>query len=327
MQLPGFCQKGCFFVLLCLLTVFFSSQLMGAESKEAPDPVKKATAKNPSYLPIRLIGGVPEVLPIPGDARPYAESRFAEEIDRALAFMIFKYRDPGRWFWLVLLDYMQRQYDLPERYKLKYNESAKVIAEDQEMRDLLLRIADPEYLIPLEQIEEAPKDMYFLARCVYCCEYPIDDDFVGDMVTCLEKEEEVILSPFALSALMLRQNQCIANTHNQMILRSTVGVRYRNIIQERGVFDSFFAEALAMLPLLGYSDMIDENTLSEAVSCQNEDGGWPALFKEGTARASAPAPTIYMLWAMLQDALPDVEEVKLVPVRPEPASKQTKMRP
>lgn len=312
MKLSGIHKKSCLFVAICLLTVFCSGPLMAAKNKKTSEPEKVATADNPSFIPIRLIGGVPETLPIPGDERPYAESRFAEEIDKALAFMVFKYNESGRWFWLVLLDYLQRQYDLPERYKLEYNESAKVIEGDKEMRDIFLRFSDPTYILPLEQIEEAEKDKYFLLRSIYCNEYAVDDAFLAEMLSFITEESGGLMSPFALSVAVLRQNKCIGNTRNFMKLRGTLGVNYRSLLEERGIIDGLAAEALAMLSLLDYRDMLEEGWLEEAVSYQNEDGGWPARFKKNSSISSAPAPTIYMLWAMLQDTFPDVEEVSLI---------------
>ena len=113
------------------------------------------TASKPegSAYVLRLKGGIPEELPIPGDPRPYASSPYAEQIDKALAFLAFKDRDVNRLYRLVLLDYMQRKYCLHERYGLKSTYAAH--RRDESMGDLgnLKRLIEPDFLVDKEVID------------------------------------------------------------------------------------------------------------------------------------------------------------------------------
>lgn len=318
---PGMCL-----LTVCFLTAFLGVYAGAAEkkgsapkkekaaeaAKETSGDTQKNTTEGTTFQPLRIVGGIPDTLPIPGDARPYAESRYAKEIDRALAFMVFKCRESGRWIWYVLLDYLQRQYDLPERYSFEFTASSVVMTEENDLRDRLLRMSDPAFMLPLEKIEESSGAEYFLQRALYCKDYPIEDELVAQMADFVADESNYVVSPVAFAAVIMRQGQCVANTRNYMRLRGTLGVLYRERLTKEGIRNAFSAEALAMLKLLKYEKMLQENWLPEAVSYQNEDGGWADVFRRSNPGSSAPRATLFMLWAMLQDAMPDVEEVPLL---------------
>lgn len=307
-------RKGVVALLIALVTLFAATTVMAAEKQTAPEKNQSSKKSGSPTSTIRLVGGIPDTLPLPGDIRPYADSDYAEQIDKALAFMIFKYRDSGRWFWLVLLDYLQRQYDLPERYSLEYTLSSKVLEEDAETQELFQRFVEPGYMLPLEKIEKEEGYQYYLLRAVYCSDYPVDDAFLNEMTSYITENDDTYLFFFSLAVVLLRENECIGNTRNYMKLRGTLGVTFRNRLEEQGVKNVFSAEALAMLPFLNYREMLQDNWLPEAVSYQNNDGGWPNRFQRSDPHMSQAAPTMFMIWAMLQDVFPEVERTPLMPM-------------
>ena len=292
-----------------LLALALFSPDVRAEETGAPETV----AQKDGTPVMRLVGMLPEVIPIPGDPRPYADSPYAEQIDRALAYMAYKDRDPNRLFWLVLLDHLQKRYWLHERYSLKSTHAPHL--RDEPMGDLgnFHRLVDPEFKVDPETIASAESYERLALQALYCDLYPTD-------VSLLEEMHEVVrhgMSPFlpsvGMAFLWLRDNTCLSDDPKFMLVRDGLAVSLRNHLRYEGVATFMVGQSLAILFALGYSDMVNESWLKTIAEAQNADGGWPGINISEQKGASDGAATIHILWALLQHAMPNAPAISLVP--------------
>lgn len=301
-----------------------------AFAADAPPPAADAPAsaagtqrEAPQAGPdaIRFKGGLPEVLPIPGDPRPYAESAYAAHIDRALAFLVYKDRGPNRLFRLVLLDHLQRRFQLHERYSLRATNAPHL--QDPSSGDLanFKRLTDPQFVVEQSVIEKAEPMERLALRAMYCDTYPLEPTFLDEMNTEVNKGMSPFLPSVALAYLWLRDNACLTTEPKFMLVRDGLAVKFRNHLQKDGASAYMAAQSLALLYACDHREMVDLTWLVKIAEAQNEDGGWPALYIPDQKGASDGMATVHLLWALLEDALPNAPRIPMLPPKAAAAAK------
>lgn len=285
-----------------------------AVSEEAP-----AAEKTDETPVMHFKGMLPAEIPIPGDPRPYSASPYAAQIDKALAYMAFKDRDPNRMYWLVLLDYLQRRYMLHERYALKSTLAPHLKEEGLTGLGNFQRLVDPEFVVPEDVLQSAEPLEQLALRALYCDVYPIDDALFKEIAAKANEGMSPYVPTLGMAFLWLRENGCLNQNREEMLARDALAVCMRNHLREKGVYGYMTGQCLALLYALGHRQMVDEAWIEEIAGAQNADGGWPGILRQGVKGMSDGAATIHMLWALFEHALPEVRPMPLyVRTVPEP---------
>lgn len=272
---------------------------------------KAAPVAGPDTL--RLKGGLPEVLPIPGDPRPYGDSAYAAQIDRALAYLAFKDRGPNRLFRMVLLDYLQRRFQLHERYSLHATTAPHLSGAEAEDLANFKRLTDPNFIVEASVIDKAESVERLALRALYCDVYPQESGFLDEMNTEVNKGVPLFLPSLAMAYLWMRDNGCLVSEPKFFLFRDSLAVKFRNNLQQGGAFASMASQSLSMLFALDHPEMVEELWVVKFAEAQNDDGGWPGKLIEGQKGMSDGLATVHVLWALLEHALPNAPRVPMLP--------------
>lgn len=285
-----------------------------ANAQDSTDPLPEGES---SPYVMKFKGMLPEILPIPGDPRPYEASPYATQIDKALAYMAYKERDPNRLFWLWLLDYLQRRYGLHERYSLRVTQSPQLWGETPPTLGNMQRLIQPDFDPTEEAIKSVQDPLERIAlQSLYCDIHRPSVTLVTEMNHRVREGMSPILPTVGLAFLWLRENDCLVSDRNFMEVRDGLAVKFRNHLRENGVSTYMVGHALALMFALGHGDMVDPEWLKAVAESQNEDGGWPG-YGIGKNKSPSEGPnTVMILWTLLQHALPDAPKVPMIP-RPE----------
>jgi len=278
-----------------------------AQAADAPatavETQKTAPVAGPDTL--RFKGGLPEVLPIPGDPRPYGDSAYAAQIDRALAYLAFKDRGPNRLFRMVLLDYLQRRFQLHERYSLHATTAPHLSGTEAEDLANFKRLTDPNFVVDASIIDGAEPMERLALRALYCDAHPQDPAFLDEIITEVNNGVQVFLPSLAMAYLWMRDNGCLVAEPKFFLFRDSLAVKFRNNLQQGGLFASMAPQSLAMLFALDHPEMVEELWMVKFAEAQNDDGGWPGKLIEGQKGMSDGMATVHVLWALLEHALPN----------------------
>ena len=272
---------------------------------------KTAPVAGPDAL--KLKGGLPEVLPIPGDPRPYADSVYAMQIDRALAYLVFKDRGPNRYFRMILLDYLQRRFQLHERYSLHATTAPHLNGGQTEDLANFKRLTDPQFVVDASVIEGAESMERLVLRALYCDAYPLEPAFLDEIITEVNNGVPVFLPSLAMAYLWMRDNGCLVSEPKFFLLRDSLAVKFRNNLQQDGVSAFLGPQSFAMLFALDHPEMVEELWLVKFAEAQNEDGGWPGRLISGQKGMSEGLATVHVLWALLEHALPNSPRTPMLP--------------
>lgn len=287
-------------------------------AEDAPAPAAETQKTAPVAGPdtLKFKGGLPEVLPIPGDPRPYADSACAGQIDRALAYLAFKDRGPNRLFHLVLLDYLQRRFQLHERYGLRATNAPHLRKDEAGDLANFKRMMDPQFVVDASVIDAAEPMEQLTLRALYCDVYPLEPAFLDEMNTALNEGPALFLPSLAMAYLWLRDNGCLVSEPKFLLVRDGLAVKFRNNLKQDGVSAYMAPQSLAMLFVLDHPEMVEELWMVKFGEAQNEDGGWPGRLIPGQKSASDGMATVHVLWALLEHALPNVPRIPLLPPKP-----------
>lgn len=283
-----------------------TAQTTSEDTPEAPSA--SATAKTTLHLK----GGLPEVLPIPGDPRPYAKSPYANQIDKALAFLAFKDRDTNRLYRLVLLDYMQRKYCLHERYSLKATYAPHL--QDASFGDLgnMKRLINPGFKADPATIEKASALERIALKALYCDIYPVEASLLDEMNTMIQEGMSPFVPTLGIAYLWLRDHGCLAGDPKIMLVRDALAVKFRKHLQDNGLSTYMVGQALALLFETGHREMVQEDWIQTIAKTQNDEGGWPTSPGPDSTDASNGMTTTHLLWALLEHALPNAPATPMV---------------
>ncbi|NLV42959.1 MAG: hypothetical protein GXY07_00500 [Candidatus Hydrogenedentes bacterium] len=325
-QPPLFGHLGTVMLLLSVAVLAFATE---AYTEEAPDsPSDAATSDNsqassqdvPEASPasstaktvLHLKGGLPEVLPIPGDPRPYAKSPYANQIDKALAFLAFKDRDSNRLYRLVLLDYLQRKYCLHERYSLKATYAPHL--QDASFGDLgnMKRLIDPGFKADATVIENASALERIALKSLYCDIYPVEASLLDEMNTMIQEGMSPFVPTLGIAYLWLRDHGCLAGDPKLMLVRDALAVKLKKHLQDNGLSTYMVGQALALLFEIGHAEMVQEDWIKTVAETQNEEGGWATAPGPDSTGASNGMTTTHLLWALLEHALPNAPATPMV---------------
>ncbi len=282
-----------------------------------------ASAKETGAETITFKGLLPETLPIPGDPRPFKSSPYAEQIDKALAYMAFKNRDANRQVPLVILDYLQRRYGLHQRYSLSVQLAPHLTqAADMSVDERFLRLTQPGHHIDREVIEAEESHQRLLLRALYCCDYPMEEEILNDFDVMLKVDNDIMFVSVGVAYLWLQHNGCASGDTKYIRIRDEIAVKLRAMLRRGGASAELSHMALCILYGLGHGKMVEEDWIDALAKTQNEDGGWSTRHYPEQEVPSDGNATIHALWALLEHALPDAPQVPLLP-RPDGAENES----
>ena len=286
-----------------------------ARAADAPDAALETQKTAPVAGPdtLKLKGGLPEVLPIPGDPRPYGDSAYAAQIDRALAYLAFKDRGPNRLFRMILLDYLQRRFQLHERYSLHATTAPHLSGSDTEDLANFKRLKDPQFVVEASAIASAEPMERLVLRALYCDAYPLEPAFLDEMNAEVNKDMSPFLPSLAMAYLWMRDNGCLVAEPKFFLVRDGLAVKFRNNLQQDSVSALMGPQSFAMLFALDHPEMVEELWMVKFAEAQNDDGGWPGRLVEGQKGMSDGLATVHVLWALLEHALPSSPRVSMLP--------------
>ncbi len=296
-------------VMICGMPV---PAVFAEETPAAATPDPQQSMPKPTAESIRFKGGLPEVLPIPGDIRPYAKSPYATQIDKALAYLAFKDRDSNRNYRLVLWDDMQRKYGLPERYSLKATRAPHLLDDMKDDLGNMKRLTDPNFKVELSAIENASPLERIALRALYCDIYPVETTLLDEMNEMIQQGMSPFLPTLGIAYLFLRDHGCLKEDAKRMLVRDALAVKFRNHLRDNGLNAYMAGQALALLFEIGHGEMVEENWLTSIAKAQNKDGGWSVAPGSDDSGATNGMTTTHVLWALLEHALPDAPDTPLV---------------
>ncbi|MBP9004582.1 MAG: hypothetical protein KBH78_13265 [Candidatus Hydrogenedentes bacterium] len=271
---------------------------------------------------------MPEDFPWAGDPRPYADSRWAPHIDRALWFVLNDRTSP-RWTLIAILDFLRRRFGLHERYsaatQLAPDLGVTITPVEQER---YYRLTEPGFRFKGSLPEKLDTMDDFMTAALYCDVMPIPQDTLAQMLAKLREVDalphETRIGPFkmvvdyfyphlALALQWMREKNCVtdlaaANELREGLIRSLEGLVSRN-----GPDTDLGMEAMAMLGYLRVPGRVKPAWVEKMVAAQLPDGGWanaidPAL-PELTSNGHS---TVLALWVLLEQAVPKINDVPWV---------------
>lgn len=261
---------------------------------------------------LRLKGGLPETIPIPGDIRPYAKSPYATQIDKALAFLAFKDRDSNRQYRLVLLDYMQRKYGLHERYSIQATRAPHLLDDQRDDLGNIKRLIEPDFKVERSVIKNAPPLERVALQALYCDVYPVEISLLDEMNEMIQKGMSPFLPTLGIAYLWLRDHGCFAGEPKLMLVRDALAVKFRNHLRDDGLNAYMAGQALALLFEVGHGEMVQEDWLATVANAQHEDGSWDLATAVNDAGKGNGMTTAHVLWALLEHAQPDAPDTPLI---------------
>ena len=287
------------------------SMLSFADDNEETDT---AAAAKPEGIVFK--GGLPVVWPPSGDPRPYAESPYAQQIDKGLAHLLYGKPPGDQWSRLMLLDFFQRKFGLHQRYALvtTYAPYLRDSYGEDSGNHAFNRLFDPQHTLTLEEIEAAQDVERPLLRALFCDKHPLADAFFDEINIIMESDVQFLHVLAGITYIFLRDNGCAARDERIARLRDLSAARLRRLAMLDTPNMGLKFNAVALLYGMGFSNLIEEDWIKDIAGAQNEDGGWPShVFAAGDA-GSDGAATAHALWVLLEHALPDAPKTAWVPL-------------
>ncbi len=273
----------------------------------APEPVAQETP--PPEAPRRVITG------------PYAHSPYAEAIEDGLNFAATHDRHhPADWQIWAMLDYLQRKFNLDEKYAIANTApEEKLDLDNREMAVLFGRMTNPEYHVLREVLDATDSPINrTMARALYCDVYPVDAAFVEETLAVLDRESapgnklaDYIKTHYILSLHWMVENGCAEAFPQIAAARSRIADILVDIVEkEKGITDLAF-EAMAFLYYMGFQDRVSEAWVSQVAAMQLSNGGW--VYDPNREGDEAHGhPTVLATWVLLEHALPEAPDIPWV---------------
>lgn len=254
--------------------------------------------------------------PWPGDPRPYEASPHAKNIDLALRYLLLD-NDPHRWMNLAVLDFLQRKFGLHPRYSIA---NMYVPADQPWMKAEVAvpfgRLASPFHKYdPGDAADNVGDFVKAMEVGLYADRFPPPPEFVtllrGELVTNRGRGgmHDYAVTHHALAFHWMTENNVAWKYNGSKGLRPEFANAMAEIITRNGPDKDISYESMAFLLYMGFRSMVKPEWLDAVAAAQRPDGGWG--YKPDTG-PSHGHPTVLALWALLENALPDVPQITWV---------------
>lgn len=254
--------------------------------------------------------------PWPGDPRPYEASPHAKNIDLALRYLLLD-NDPDRWMDLAVLDFLQRKFGLHPRYSIN---NMYVPADQPWMKaDQAVpfgRLASPFHQHdPGSAADDVGDFVQAMVVGLYSDRFPPPPEFVTLLRGKLAENRgrggiyDYAVTHHALAFHWMTENNVAWKYEGSKGLRPEFANAMAEIITRNGPDKDISFESMAFLLYMGFRSMVKPEWLDAAAAAQRPNGGWG--YKPDTG-PSHGHPTVLALWALLENALPDVPQITWV---------------
>lgn len=261
-----------------------------------------------------LKGGVPEKFPFPDDPRPYLNSPYAEKMDKALAYVIYKNRDVNRLYSLLLMDYLQRKFGLHERYALKATFAPHLRDESDKLDEVKYgRFLNANHTIEASVIEEASEQEKAVLKALYCDQYPMSEKDMQAFYDLADQGLTFQLFQCANSYIWMRDKGCAKGSEKLQNTKEITAAKLRRLIMDNAVDATPEYMAVGFLYGLGKADLVQEEWIAAIANHQRPDGGWASQYQEDHSGQGMLDATVFALWALLEHALPDMPDTPWLP--------------
>ena len=229
-----------------------------------------------------------------------ATTDLASPIRRALEF-IYDNREKTAPTNLMLLDFLQRKFDLEPRLAFRNTYTRQGSAEDKALVAIYGRLIDAEAPSPGE-VEEAPAFIRNDLRALYCKKSRLPEDFLDR----LERQSERGGYDLTHAALALQwaceQHYEFEDERKVEQLQARLVERLRRLVQKEGCTTDHALEAMAYLHYMGKP--VPAAWTETVVKAQQPDGGFSGTSPE-TDTASDPHSTLLGAWVLLEAEYPE----------------------
>lgn len=313
-----------------------------AEQKQVrqPDPNKKIIEGAPEQPEVR---DPADFMP---EKRPYAESPYADQIDKGLAWLAANENQRScNWMDYFVLDYLQRKFGLDESFAAEKVINldnadpdsatlmalyARLVREGYKIGDVEIPIEDAslfadyqpgedQTLVTPDMLEHLGTSMSgAMLRAMYCDQAAVDEAFVNEVVRQIRETEfkgkpntmgGYIISHMALACKWLKENGCAESFDILAGIEEELANLLVAIADDQQVVTDLGMEAVALLHYLGHSDKVKQEWVTAIAAAQMAEGCWD---RQG-GKIAPPVPqghaTAFALWVLLEDALPDAPEI------------------
>ena len=280
------------------------------------------------------------------EKRPYAESPYAEQIDKGLAWLAANENQRScNWMDYFVLDYLQRKFGLDESFEAEKVINldnadpdsatlmalyARLVREGYKIGDVEIPIegaslfadyqpGEDQTLVTPDMLEHLGTSMSgAMLRAMYCDQAAVDEAFVNEVVRQIREAEfkgkpntmgGYIISHMALACKWLKENGCAESFDILAGIEEELANLLVGIADDQQVVTDLGMEAVALLHYLGHSDKVKQEWVTAIAAAQMAEGCWD---RQG-GKIAPPVPqghaTAFALWVLLEDALPDAPEI------------------
>ena len=319
------------------------------EALEPPAPVEPEEAPEPETEEEAL---APDdgVSPFTPQTRPYADSVYAEAIDAGLIFMAENVdnRHACDWTDYTLLDYLQRKFELDSWFAALELVDVDSLHDDQAaFATLHARMVLPDFdleaaQVPFELVgwfsdyEPAPDEPYItpaafehlpdgmlqvMLRAMYCDVEPVNEFFGSNLLRMARTANYLgepnnfdgyVAAHMALSWQWMRELGCAEALQSLENAEGYLSDILVEIVEDQGFITDLAIEAMAILFYIGHGDRVEDEWIEAVANTQLPNGAWDR--QAGTDNPEQPKchPTVLALWVLLEDALPDADDIPWV---------------
>ena len=323
----------------------------GAETEEKQNDVAGDALKQ-GHPEKRVIMGAPEQPEMrdPADfmpeKRPYAESAYAEQIDKGLAWLAANEGQRNcNWMDYFVLDYLQRKFGLDESFAAeeiinleKADQDSKVlmalyarlVREGYKLGDIDIPIEDVSLFADYQRKEDetlvTANTLAYLGtslsgamlRAMYCDQAAVDEAFVNEVVRQARETEfkgstnsfgGYVVSHMVLAYKWLKENGCAEAFESLAGIEEELAGLLAVMVDDQQVVTDLGMEAVALLHYLGRSDQIKEEWPEAIAAAQMPEGCWDRQGGQSATPVPQGHPTAFALWVLLEDALPEAADI------------------
>lgn len=235
---------------------------------------------------------------------------YPHQIQSALDFLEREARGQEKsWQVYAFLDFLQRRFDLPEKYKF-INLCKGVIwsEDDEQLASFFGKLINPDHQIDCAAIPSVRANSlnHLMGHALACDECPLPENYFELLQEGFDAELKAerpgyITTHLLLCRLWLEELQCPCEKLNGDDKAQFVQLLLKIVEQNKGATDLAF-EAMAFLFYIGEGKEIKQEWFENLGKVQTKFGGWgyqPGLKPEGH-------PTMLALWVLLEKEFPDV---------------------
>lgn len=200
-------------------------------------------------------------------------------------------------FQRLLLDYLQRKFDLSQEFSGSVNKIQQPAdAMDADKFRVFRRIAYPNELVDsLPAGFDLPTARLLMAS-THCDHIPLPENFTGLIKQNLS-EGGYGVTYVALSLEIMKENNCSLPIAEDQRLREQTAAGMATIIKDHTSIPDMRYGAIALMMHINRHDLVESQWLSQVISDQNPDGGWRSTFNNNDSDDHA---TVMALWALLE---------------------------